>query len=173
MSFTTGTGTISTTGAAANIVGSLPRNVGNVAKLANSVTYFNGYSIVTDPGFAQVSPSCAASTGACNGMLSGYTNKAIQGPDGQTVLVNPQPGDIGSLGWNTVKGPGTLNFDMNLIKRFKIHENQEFEFRLDAINVLNHPNFGTPTMSINSTSFGRITTAAPGRSFVVNTRVNF
>jgi Carboxypeptidase regulatory-like domain len=176
MSFTTGTGTISTTGAAANIVGSLPRNVGNVAKLPTSVTYFNGYSTGTDPGLAQVSPACAgpaAPTGACNGLLSGYTNKAIQGPNGQNVLVNPQPGEIGNLGWNTVKGPGTLNFDMDLIKRFKIHENQEFEFRLDAINILNHPNFGTPTMSINSTSFGRITTASPGRSFVVNTRVNF
>src|SRR5262249_35133408 len=120
LSFTTGNGTISTTGAAADIVGSLPRDIGNVTKLTNGVTYFNGYSIVNDPGLSQVSPACVASTTACNGMLSGYTNKAIQASNGQTVLMNPQPGGLGTLGWNTVKGPRTLNFDMDLIKRFRI-----------------------------------------------------
>jgi hypothetical protein len=173
MSFTTGNGTISTTGSAADVVGPLPRDIGSVTKIANGVTYFNGYSIVTDPGLSQVSPACTALPTACNGMVSGYTNKGIQAPNGQLVLANAPPGGLGTLGWNTVKGPRTLNFDMDLIKRFKIHENQEFEFRLDAINILNHPNFGTPTMSINSSNFGRISTAAPGRSFVVNTRVNF
>jgi hypothetical protein len=173
LSFSTGTQTISTVGAAADIVGSLPRNIGSVTKLSNGVNYFSGYTPVNDPGLSQVSPSCAASNTACNGLAAGYSNKALQAPNGQIVLVNPQPGGIGTLGWNTVKGPGTLNFDMNLIKRFKIHENQEFEFRLDAINILNHPNFGVPTMSINSTSFGRITSASGARSFIVNTRVNF
>ena len=83
------------------------------------------------------------------------------------------PGGIGTLGWNTVRAPGTLNFDMDLIKRFRIHENKEFEFRLDAISILNHPNFGAPTMSLNSTSFGNITSALGSRSFILNTRVNF
>ena len=172
LSFTTGTQTISTVGAAADIVGPLPRNIGNVAKLAHGVNYFNGYTIVPDLGLALASPSCSG-TNTCNGMAAAYSNKALQAPNGQIVLMNPQPGGIGTLGWNSVKGPGTLNFDMDLIKRFKIHESQEFEFRLDAINILNHPNFGVPTMSINSTSFGSITSASGSRSFVVNTRVNF
>ena len=64
---------------------------------------------------------------------------------------------------------------MDIVKRFKIREDKEFEFRLDAINVLNHPNFGKPNMNINgANTFGRITTTiGGGRSFVINTRVNF
>ena len=170
LSFTTGNGTISTVAAAADIVGPMPRSVGSVSKLAHSVNYFNGYSVVTDPGFSQVCPSTIA---ACAVLVPGYTNKALQAPNGQIVLQNPQPGGIGTLGWNTVRGPGSLNFDMDLIKRFKIRESTEFEFRLDAISILNHPNFGTPTMTLNSTSLGNITSASGSRSFIVNTRVNF
>jgi hypothetical protein len=177
-SSTTGNGTISTVAAAADIVGPLPRNVGSVTKLPHSVNYFNGYSnappvdpnVPADPGLSQV---CPMSNDVCKALNAGYTNKALRATNGQIVLMNPQPGGIGTLGWNTVRAPGALNFDMNLIKRFKIHETQEFEFRLDAIGVLNHPNFGTPTMNMNSTSFGNITSALGSRSFIVNTRVNF
>jgi hypothetical protein len=105
-----------------------------------------------------------------------YSNKALVDPSGKLVLVNPQPGEIGTLGLATLKGPKSLSFDMNLIKRFKLHgETTNFEFRLDAINVLNHPNFGTPVVNINAANntFGRITTATGSRRFVVNTRINF
>jgi hypothetical protein len=62
---------------------------------------------------------------------------------------------------------------MNLIKRVRLGESKEFELRVDAINVLNHANFGNPNVNINSTSFGRITTAGTARAFTINTRVNF
>jgi hypothetical protein len=54
------------------------------------------------------------------------------------------------------------------------NETKEFEFRLDAINVLNHPNFGNPSTNINGVNtFGLITTATGSRRFIVNTRINF
>ena len=170
----TGTQTVSNVSVQPNIVGALPQGIGQITKLPGSVVYFNGYTQVTDPSFATASPACVATT-ACNGLVSGFSNKAIQDPNGKIVMVNPGPGDIGNLGFGTVKGPRLLNFDMDLIKRFKIHEKTEFEFRLDALNILNHPNFGNPTMNINATggTFGRITTATGSRRFVVNTRINF
>lgn len=39
-----------------------------------------------------------------------------------------------------------------------LDESREFEMRVDAINILNHSNWGNPTLDINSTNFGRITT---------------
>jgi len=172
-STTSGVQTISNVSAQPNIVGSLPKDFGHIKKLPSSVVYFDGYTQIADPGFASVSPNCTA-TGSCNGLSAGYTNKALVGPNGQTVLVNPQPGQLGTLGYNTFKGPRSLGFDMNLVKRFKIHESQEFEFRLDAINILNHPNFGNPNTNINGVNtFGQITTATGSRSFVINTRLNF
>ena len=47
---------------------------------------------------------------------------------------------------------------------------------MDAVNVLNHPNFGNPTgasLDINNANFGRITTATGSRAFVINSRINF
>jgi len=148
-----------------NVVGRLPKDIGKITKLSNGVVYFDGFTQIPDPGFTVPS---------VNGLNAGYTNKAIVAPNGQVVLVNPQPGEVGTLGYATLRGPRSVNFDMNLIKRFKIHETVEFEFRLDAINVLNHPNFGNPNTNINGTNtFGRITTATGSRSFVVNSRMNF
>ena len=66
---------------------------------------------------------------------------------------------------------------MNLLKRVKIAESKEFEVRVDAINVLNHPRFANPNLNINNTGFGRITAmnadGAGNRTFVVNARVSF
>jgi hypothetical protein len=33
---------------------------------------------------------------------------------------------------------------VNLIKRITLHEARELEVRIDAVNVLNTPNFGNP-----------------------------
>jgi hypothetical protein len=144
--------------------------MGKVTKVSNGVVYFDGFTQGTDPGLAGVT--------TLNGLNTAYSNKAIVAPNGQVVLVNPQPGEVGTLGLASVKGPRNLGLDMNMIKRFKLHgESTNFEFRIDAINVLNHPNFGNPTganLSINANNtFGRITSATGSRRFVINTRINF
>ena len=99
--------------------------------------------------------------------------------------MNPAPGQVGSLGLMWIEGPARLGLDVNLIKRVRITETKEFEFRVDTVNVLNHPNFGytdagsAPNnpklieLNINSTSFGRITSAGGNRRFTVGARLNF
>jgi hypothetical protein len=62
---------------------------------------------------------------------------------------------------------------MNLIKRVTVKEGKEVEVRVTAENVLNHPNWGNPEMSINSTDFGRITTATGSRTVATSLRLNF
>lgn len=149
-----------------NIVGSFPKSIGSVTKVANGVTYFSGFQQITDPAITSVS--------ALNGLSGSFSNKAITDASGKPVLVNPQAGQIGTLGLTPVQGPSFAELDMNLIKRVKIAETRELEFRLDAVNVLNHPNFDNPTLNIDSTSFGRITSSTPpNRRFVINARLNF
>jgi hypothetical protein len=101
------------------------------------------------------------------------TNFAIQDANGYIVLQNPTAGTVGNVGRNTITGPNVLGFDMNAIKRIRVTESKELEFRVDVVNVLNHPNFGNPVVNINSTSFGQITTATGSRRFTFNARVNF
>lgn len=149
-----------------NIVGSFPKSVGTVTKVANGVTYFPGFQQIPDPALASVS--------TLNGLSGSFSNKAITDANGDLVLVNPKPGQIGNLGLTSIQGPPFAQLDMNLIKKVRISERKEFEFRIDAVNVMNHPNFDNPNLNIDSTSFGRITSSTPpNRRFVVNARLNF
>jgi hypothetical protein len=157
--------TQATTVSTPNIVEDFPKNSGQVTKLSNGVNYFPGIQQITDPARANVS--------TLNALQGSFSNKAITDSQGRILLVNPEPGQIGNMGLKWIEGPGSIGLDLNMVKRVKITETKEFEFRVDSLNVLNHPNFGAPDLSINSTSFGRITTAAGERTFVINARVNF
>ena len=155
----------STSGMTPMIVGDFPKSSGQVTKLANGVTYFPGLLQTPDPAGAGVSSQ--------NGLSGAFSNRAITDSQGRILLVNPAPGEIGTLGPKWIEGPALSNFDVNLIKRVRITETKEFEVRVDALNVLNDPQFANPNVNINSTSFGRITSARGNRRFVFNARLNF
>jgi hypothetical protein len=75
--------------------------------------------------------------------------------DGTTGFGNSGPG--------TVKGQGENNLDLALIKQFGLKtwtENSKIEFRAEAFNALNHPQFSNPNLSQDSSAFGSITTLA-------------
>jgi hypothetical protein len=152
------------------IVGDFLKSFGKITKVANGVAYFDGLGQISDPAFNGVTTS--------QSLQGQFSNKAITDSQGRVLLMNPQPGQLGTLGLKWIEGPRNIGLDMNLAKRVKITETKEFELRVDAVNVLNHPNFtnfGTnnANLSINSLSFGRLTAATGARSFVLNSRVNF
>ncbi len=62
------------------------------------------------------------------------------------------PGQFGNAGRNTIIGPGIFNFDCEVHKQFRMPhlENHVLQFRLEAFNVLNHPNWGMPSLNILS-----------------------
>ncbi len=62
------------------------------------------------------------------------------------------PGYFGSVGRNTIEGPGIFNVDMEVHKVFHMpyRESHQIQFRLEAFNVLNHPNWGMPNLNILS-----------------------
>jgi hypothetical protein len=161
-----------------DVVGDFPKSFGKVTKVANGVTYLPGMKQINDPSVNGVTTA--------NGLNGQFSNKAITDAQGNLVLVNPAPGKNGNLGLKWIEGPPSLGFDANLIKRVRMTETKEFEFRVDVVNVLNHPVFGNPNLNINSTgtgtttgiagnnvSFGRITTATGNRRFTLGARLNF
>ena len=143
----------------------IPTKTGKLTFVGNGVTYFPGWTQVKDPAITSLT--------SLNGVNTSSANFAIQDAKGNIVMQNPAPGTVGNVGRNTITGPNVLGFDVNAIKRVRITEGREFEFRLDVVNVLNHPNFANPTTNINSTSFGQITSATGSRRFTFNARVNF
>jgi len=73
------------------------------------------------------------------------------------VFFNPQPGSLGSLQRRVLDGPGFWMYDAALIKDIKITERQKLQFRADAYNLFNHPNFFVGDQNVNSSTFGQIT----------------
>ena len=148
-----------------NILGQLPEGKVTTYTDGRLPTYFTGLTQSADPGRAGVT--------TVNTLVTAYNRLAIFDAQGNPVLVNPAPGQVGSLGIRTIDGPARFQFDMNLSKRIRISENRDLEFRADVVNILNHPVFGNPNLNINSANFGQIDSADPGRRFTLGARVNF
>jgi hypothetical protein len=67
---------------------------------------------------------------------------------------------MGNMGRNSVAGPGFYNTDLSLIKKTRVG-GATMEFRAEAFNVFNHPNFGvglpSRTAVVGGTSLGVLT----------------
>jgi hypothetical protein len=133
---------------------------------------------VVDPtGFSLSTVNCGL-TAIAQAVAPG-TPGAVTLTDGtlrtvQYLLVNPKPGTQGNLGAATVETLGTYRFDANLSKSFRIDEKKSVQVRIDAANVLNHPQIGNPSFSINSPNFGLVTAdKSDSRSFQGSLRFSF
>jgi hypothetical protein len=86
------------------------------------------------------------------------------GPDGwfsgdafiRPCDANNQNCRFGTLGRNTLQEPGMFDWTAALAKNFMITEKYKLEFRAEALNLLNHPSYGTPNRSIDSPDVGVI-----------------
>jgi hypothetical protein len=82
--------------------------------------------------------------------IAAFANRAV-GMDGTTAL-------------NFLRGPGYFNLDYSLIKSFPIRygplkETQKIDFRAEAFNIFNHPNFNNPNSSMGSLQRGQLQSA--------------
>ncbi|MEO7650672.1 MAG: TonB-dependent receptor, partial [Bryobacteraceae bacterium] len=75
----------------------------------------------------------------------------------------PVEGTFGTAGRNILRGPGFFNVDASLIKEFAFAEQRAIQFRAEFFNLFNRANFGTPTNTLNSPTFGRILSAGSPR----------
>jgi hypothetical protein len=57
-----------------------------------------------------------------------------------------------------IRGDGQNQVDISLLKNTRIRENIRVQFRAEAINAMNHPQFSTPNTTPTSSAFGQVTT---------------
>jgi len=74
-----------------------------------------------------------------------------------SAFTSPAPYTYGNAGRNSLVGPGRTNWDTSIFKTFPVHDQAFFEFRFEAFNVLNHPQFGYPNASVGNAQVGQIT----------------
>jgi hypothetical protein len=158
----------------ANLVGPLPSGYSQVQKGNGFVQYFPSLTVQNAPP-----PNFGGDT-----TLPGrFTNLQVVNSSGQVVLTNPDPGTTGNTAYYLpgLRGPSLMGFNASASKIFRIQERKTVTLRADAINLLNTPQWGysptTGTLGINtnidSTSFGRITSASGARQITFYARFDF
>ena len=75
----------------------------------------------------------------------------------------PALGTFGNAGRNILDGPGFQNVNASLLKNTALTERVNLQFRAEAFNLFNHPNFNLPDNFLGSPTFGRITSARDPR----------
>jgi hypothetical protein len=120
------------------------------------------FTIITNPnldysGFNQLNdrPNLITSSLAFNrGNPDAFFSPSAFTPNG--------PGQVGTSPRNAYYGPGLINFDATLSKKFFITERIGFELRGDFFNALNHTNFAltSANRTLSSGQFGQLSSTS-------------
>jgi hypothetical protein len=100
---------------------------------------------------------------------------ATTNPDGSAIFTAPAPGTFNTQRVrDLIYQPGYQNWNMGLFKTIPVNERLRFQFRAEAYNVWNHPNWcgnsgcsGTTNIGLNPTNaatFGKVLSKGSGSS---------
>src|SRR5262249_16382064 len=123
---------------------------------------FNAFGMSQD--FPQLAQGCTriANPGGVEKNLNNYFNKTcftslpLVGPDPLTT-------GFGNAGVGIVTGPGQINTDFAVSKKFAVRwpvETSNLEFRTEFFNAFNHAQFADPDTNFSSATFGKIQSTA-------------
>ncbi len=90
----------------------------------------------------------------------------IAGPGGSALFFTtdafaiPAQDTLGNGGRNILTGPGLVNLDFSVFRRFPLpREGMDLTLRIESFNFTNTPHFRNPQTSVNNSNFGRVTSA--------------
>jgi hypothetical protein len=89
--------------------------------------------IAKSPDLGTLAAAVGAGQGGCYASLNG-----------KSFLLPPAFATFGTLGRNVFRDTGFHNLDLSISKNFKFKERLTAQFRAEAFNVTNHPNFANP-----------------------------
>jgi len=58
---------------------------------------------------------------------------------------------------DSIYAPGLQDWNLSLFKKFTVKEKNYFEFRAEAYDFINHPNWSGPNYNPTSSQFGMVT----------------
>jgi hypothetical protein len=80
----------------------------------------------------------------------------------------PAANTFGNLGRNVLHGPGINTLDTSIFRRFPVREQMNIEFRAEAFNLTNTPQYNRPVTDFSSSAFGQVIAANGTQSVLVN-----
>jgi Carboxypeptidase regulatory-like domain len=102
-----------------------------------------GISLTDNAGVSSGLGIAASYPDVVKGLGSPGNNSQSFGPliGNPSQFVAPRGLTFGDAGRNFLNNPGRSNFDVALLKHFKIRERGQLEFRAEAFNIFNHTQF--------------------------------
>ena len=93
----------------------------------------------------------------------------------RAAFSTPNAFTFGNLGvyLPNVRGFGSRNEDISLMKKYRFLERRAVEFRGDFFNAFNRRNLGGPITDLTNPNFGRITGQGNPRTIQLGFRLDF
>ncbi len=126
-------------------------------------------------GLPNIRGNFAAGSGTVNNTIY-PTYFAITNANGTPIFSKPPAGTFNLQPGvrDSIYGPGFQDWNVSLYKRFTIKEKNYFEFRAEAYDFPNHPNWSGPNFNPTSSQFGLITSKTGlARNLQLSLRYNF
>jgi hypothetical protein len=108
-----------------------------------------------------------------SGQSAGISNPSIGMWFNTAAFVAPPTGQYGNDRRNSIIGPPTKVFDMAFTKVIPLKESRTLEFRAQATNIFNIPNYSSIDTVVNSPTFGRVTAVAALRQITMTALFRF
>lgn len=117
-------------------------------------------------------------TGVTGSIRPDYTGAPVyRAPAGlflnPAAYTAPAPGRWGNAGRNSITGPPQFTLNASLSRAFRLSDRLSLDFRLDALNALNHPVFPSWNTVVTSAQFGLPNPANPMRTVQSVARLRF
>jgi hypothetical protein len=157
---------------ATSLLYDLPIGKGKMLNITNAFanTLIGGWqlgSIITiQSGFplTVTNSSDTSNTGAffdrpnATGINPQLSNVGTENAFNTAAFVRQANGTHGNVGRNTLIGPSFVRWDFSSLKNFQMPyaEGHILQFRFEAFNFPNHPNWGNPDANVISQNYGRI-----------------
>jgi len=108
--------------------------------------------------------------------IAGNPNEGPRNPQqwfNTSVFALPALYTFGNAPRNAVIGPGLQEFDLSLQKDIRLREATKLQFRAEAYNLFNHPNFNIPNRIAFTSNFGSISSAQDSRQLQLALKLAF
>ncbi|HEY2932726.1 MAG TPA: carboxypeptidase regulatory-like domain-containing protein [Acidobacteriota bacterium] len=144
-------------------------------------------SVATGDDFAGVGPGSGSQLWVVNGdykidhsdrkFSEGVSDQnfyfKVKTPDGKDIFTRPQGTFNTQEVRNIIYNPGIQNHNVGLFKEFFITEGQKVQFRAEAFNWINHPNWAGVNRTPTSSTFGKVTSKNDQRNLQFSLRYQF
>jgi hypothetical protein len=90
-----------------------------------------------------------------------FTNSAVW--FNREAFMKPDAGTFGVQPRNALRNPSFWEWNLSVLRRFRVTENQALDVRWEAFNALNHPHLSSANSNPTSGSFGLVTSKTGDR----------